>query len=200
MLLGRTPRLVCPPPSRLRLVFSAPICCKKKKRLTTLTRVVHPSFLRPPSRPSGQKDRFMSFIFLPSHLPRPQTSSCDASDDPTAVVSLRPSNHRICQDGLPRLSVLDLFGSILTCQAYRGAAKFPKHAVETLVACSLMQFGAEEFRETLCVSHLGHFKKGLAKFTDIRFARSIAGVVLWRCAAATAAGLGCGCGTSAVPC
>ncbi|CBN75128.1 expressed unknown protein [Ectocarpus siliculosus] len=45
------------------------------------------------------------------------------------------------KDGLPRLSVLDLFGSILTCQAYRGMAKFPKHAVETLVACSLMQFG-----------------------------------------------------------
>ncbi|CAM9260817.1 unnamed protein product, partial [Scytosiphon promiscuus] len=45
------------------------------------------------------------------------------------------------KDGLPRLSVLDLFGSILTCEAYRGMARFPKHAVETLVACSLMQFG-----------------------------------------------------------
>ncbi|CAM9441189.1 unnamed protein product, partial [Hapterophycus canaliculatus] len=45
------------------------------------------------------------------------------------------------KDGLPRLSVLDLFGSILTCHAYRGMARFPKHAVETLVACSLMQFG-----------------------------------------------------------
>eukprot|EP00752_Nemacystus_decipiens_P006848 g6150.t1 len=44
-------------------------------------------------------------------------------------------------DGLPRVSVLDLFGSVLTCQAYRAAAKFPKHAVETLVACTLMQFG-----------------------------------------------------------
>lgn len=42
------------------------------------------------------------------------------------------------------MSVLDLFGSVLTCQAYRAKAKFPKHAVETLVACSLMQFGEEE--------------------------------------------------------
>ncbi|CAM9205982.1 unnamed protein product [Ascophyllum nodosum] len=44
-------------------------------------------------------------------------------------------------DGLPGLSVLDLFGSMLTCQSYRRVARFPKHAVETLVACSLMQFG-----------------------------------------------------------
>lgn len=50
------------------------------------------------------------------------------------------TNH---QAGLPRVSVLDLFGSVLTCQAYRATAKFPKHAVETLVACSLMQFGEE---------------------------------------------------------
>lgn len=58
------------------------------------------------------------------------------------------------QVGLPRLSVLDLFGSILTCQAYRGMAKFPKHAVETLVACSLMQFG-EFVGLTLCIPGWG---------------------------------------------
>lgn len=43
--------------------------------------------------------------------------------------------------GLPRLSFLDLMGSLLTCQAYRASAHFPKHAAETLVACTLMQFG-----------------------------------------------------------
>ncbi|CAN0545018.1 unnamed protein product, partial [Laminaria digitata] len=42
----------------------------------------------------------------------------------------------------PRISVLDLFGSVLACHAYRSIARFPKHAVETLVACSLIQFGA----------------------------------------------------------
>lgn len=60
--------------------------------------------------------------------------SVASSDDTTCTAVL--------QEGFPRLSVLDLFGSVLTCQAYRAVAKFPKHAVETLVACSLMQFGA----------------------------------------------------------
>lgn len=46
--------------------------------------------------------------------------------------------------------MLDLFGSVLTCQAYRATAKFPKHAVETLVACSLMQFGEERLKTGSC--------------------------------------------------
>ena len=46
--------------------------------------------------------------------------------------------------------MLDLFGSVLTCQAYRATTKFPKHAVETLVACSLMQFGEERLKTGSC--------------------------------------------------
>ena len=43
--------------------------------------------------------------------------------------------------GLPCISVLDLFGSLLACMSYRQQAQFPKSWLETLVACTFLQFG-----------------------------------------------------------
>lgn len=86
------------------------------------------------------------FITMPSNTPE-----CRSSSERWQEVSPEPESDgwtlrsRPLQEGLPRLSVLDLFGSILTCYAYRSIAKFPKHAVETLVACSLLQFGENLF-------------------------------------------------------
>lgn len=68
-------------------------------------------------------------------------SVCDTPVPKRCSCSCRIPNHGQQQTGLPRVSVLDLFGSLLTCRAYRASAIFPKHAVETIVACSLMQFG-----------------------------------------------------------
>eukprot|EP00953_Heterococcus_sp_UTEX-ZZ885_P041712 21259-Heterococcus_DN1.PRE.3 len=51
------------------------------------------------------------------------------------------ANKHWSQGILPRISILDFFGSIVVCDAYRKAAAFPKHPVETLVACTLLQFG-----------------------------------------------------------
>jgi hypothetical protein len=49
------------------------------------------------------------------------------------------ANKHWSQGFICRISVLDFFGSIVVCDAYRKAAAFPKHPVETLVACTLLQ-------------------------------------------------------------
>lgn len=41
----------------------------------------------------------------------------------------------------PRISVLDFFGSVLACKTYRERAHFPKTWLESLVACTILQFG-----------------------------------------------------------
>jgi uncharacterized membrane protein YeiH len=42
---------------------------------------------------------------------------------------------------LPPISVADLFGSAMVCIGYRKVATFPKHWLETLLVCTIMQFG-----------------------------------------------------------
>ena len=41
----------------------------------------------------------------------------------------------------PPLSVADLFGSAMACFGYRKSAEFPKHWLETVVVCTILQFG-----------------------------------------------------------
>jgi hypothetical protein len=60
------------------------------------------------------------------------------------------ANKHWSQGILPRVSILDFFGSIVVCDAYRKAAAFPKHPVETLVACTLLQVITLHMRQLLC--------------------------------------------------
>eukprot|EP01041_Mallomonas_annulata_P010564 gene10564-22042_t len=45
------------------------------------------------------------------------------------------------KDGFPHISVLDFFGSILACNAYRQICQKPKLWIECLLACTILQFG-----------------------------------------------------------
>jgi hypothetical protein len=54
-------------------------------------------------------------------------------------MSMQRSNETVAV--IRRFSVLDLFGSILSCRHYRNNVKVDKSWIESLVACSLLQFG-----------------------------------------------------------
>ena len=59
----------------------------------------------------------------------------------TARIQVLPVHRATWLFPLPPLGVADLFGSAVVCFNYRASAEFPKHWLETLVVCTILQFG-----------------------------------------------------------
>ena len=51
------------------------------------------------------------------------------------------SYYFVLSPGLPCISLLDFFGSVLACISYRQRATFPRSSLESLVSCVILQFG-----------------------------------------------------------